>query len=177
MKYKKIIRLVSLSALFAFISVQTAFADPATTKVVCNDGKKVTATRSGSTFTLKDYQKACKGHGGYTAPKAASTSTGSADPGCATSILPSSLCDNGTDVEDNGVWKLLLIAINLLTAGIGVVAVGGIVYASILYASAEDKNEQVSQAKQIITNVVIGLVMFILMWSLLNFIIPGGVFS
>lgn len=88
-------------------------------------------------------------------------------------------CDatNSGDTEDNGIWALLLIALNILTAGVGIVAVGGIVYGSILYTTAEDKADQVKKAIDIITNVIIGLVLFALMYAGLNFIIPGGVFA
>lgn len=82
-------------------------------------------------------------------------------------------CGNDT----NGIWAILLIVINVLTAGVGVVAVLGIVYASILWTTAEDNANQLNQAKGIITNVVIGLLAFALMWAGLNFIVPGGVFD
>lgn len=185
MKYKKILQVISLSVVVAFMGAQTSFADPATTKVTCNDGKQVTVTRSGDTFTEKDYKRACKNHGGYTAPSGGgSTSTGDTNPiagddcgGVKTSIIKCSQDNSGNSISNNGVWGLLLIAINILTAGVAVVAVGGIIYGAILYASAEDKTDQVNQAKQIITNVVIGLVLFALMWSLLNFLVPGGVFA
>ncbi len=85
--------------------------------------------------------------------------------------------DNSGGVETNGIWGLLLLVLQILTAGVGVVAVGGIVYAAILYASAEDKSDQVNQAKMIITNIVIGLIAFALMWAGINFLIPGGVFT
>ena len=70
-----------------------------------------------------------------------------------------------------------MIALNILTAGVGIIAVGGIVYGAILYTTAEDKADQVKKATDIITNVVIGLVMFGLMYAGLNFIVPGGVFA
>ena len=85
--------------------------------------------------------------------------------------------DNSGGIENNGVWGLLIITLNILTAGVGIVAVGGIVYGSILYTTAEDKADQVKKATDIITNVVIGLIAFALMWALLNFIVPGGAFS
>lgn len=87
-------------------------------------------------------------------------------------------CADGSNptvkVENTGVWGLLLLVINILTAGVGIAAVGGVVYGSILYASAGGAADQVKKAKEIITNVVIGLVAYALMYSLLNFIIPGG---
>ena len=85
--------------------------------------------------------------------------------------------DASGETKTNGVWQLLLMVVNILTAGVGVIAVAGIVYGAVLYTTAEDKADQVKQATNIITNVVIGLVLFALMWAGLNFIVPGGVFS
>jgi hypothetical protein len=85
--------------------------------------------------------------------------------------------DNSTDkIENNGVWGLLLIGIRILTAGVGIAAVGGIVYGSILYTSAGDNESQVKQAKEVIRNVVVGIIAYIAMYALLEFIIPGGIF-
>jgi len=81
------------------------------------------------------------------------------------------------DITDNGIWGLLLLVLNILTAGIGVVAVGGIVYGSILYASAGDRADQVKKAISVIMNVVIGLVAYIAMYAILQFLIPGGIFT
>lgn len=85
--------------------------------------------------------------------------------------------DNSGGIESNGVWALLLMAINILTAGIGIAAIGGIVYGSILYTTAGDNESQIKSAKEIIRNVIVGLVAYIGMFALLQFIIPGGVFS
>lgn len=81
------------------------------------------------------------------------------------------------NVSNTGVWAILLLAINILTAGIGVAAIGGIVYGAILYTSAGGSQEQVKKAMGVITNVVIGVVAYALMFSLLNFLIPGGLFN
>lgn len=94
---------------------------------------------------------------------------------------PYGLCIGGVapnnSVESSGVWGLLLFAINILTAGIGVLAVAGIVYGSILYTSAGGNPEQTKKAMGIISNVVIGIVAYALMYALLNFLIPGGLFD
>ena len=68
------------------------------------------------------------------------------------------------------------MAINILTAGVGVLALAGIVYGAILYTSAGGKPEQIKKATTVFTNVVIGIICFAAMWAFLNFIIPGGVF-
>lgn len=88
-------------------------------------------------------------------------------------------CDqkNGGDLEDNGIWGLLIMVLNVMAAGVGILAVGGIVYGAVMYVTAEDKAAQIQKANGIITNVVIGLIAFALMWAGLNFIVPGGVFD
>lgn len=84
---------------------------------------------------------------------------------------------NGNTTSENGVWHLLIMALNILTAGIGILAVGGIAYGAALYASSGDKPEQAKQGMTYIKNVVIGLVAYGLMFIVLNFLIPGGVFT
>lgn len=81
------------------------------------------------------------------------------------------------DIDQNGIWRLLLIAINVLTAGVGIAALGGIVYGAILYTTAGGSTEQTKKALGFILNVVIGIIAYALMFALLNFIIPGGLFS
>lgn len=97
--------------------------------------------------------------------------------GTETSIISCDQDNKGKKVEDNAIWGLLLMAVNILTAGIGLVAVGGIIYAAILYTTAQDKAAQVTKAKETIFNVVLGLVMFALMYAFLQFLIPGGIFA
>lgn len=92
----------------------------------------------------------------------------SAATDCGTSIIP-------CDAANGGINGLLSLAIKILAAGVGVAAVGGVIYGSVLYTTAAGSAEQTKQAKAIIFNVVIGLVAYALMLSFLNFIIPGGV--
>lgn len=97
-------------------------------------------------------------------------------------VLPQDICDTvgnpkSKDLKDSGVWALLLFVLNILTAGIGVVAVGAIGWAGFLYASASDDEGKVKQAKEMIRNTVIGIVAYGLMYVALQFLIPGGVFT
>jgi hypothetical protein len=96
--------------------------------------------------------------------------------GAKTSIIKCSQ-GAGTTTQDNGVWALLMMVLNIMTAGIGILAVGGIAYGAALYASSADKPEQAKQGMTFIKNVVIGLVAYGLMYIILNFLIPGGIFN
>jgi len=95
-------------------------------------------------------------------------------------ILPQKLCDsaqNGdSNVANSGIMSLLKLVLRILTAGIGIVAVGALVYAGILYGSAGDNASQTAAAKTIITNTAIGIISYAAMVLFINFLIPGGVF-
>lgn len=82
-----------------------------------------------------------------------------------------------SSVEQSGVWGLLQIAVNILAAGVAVAAVGGLIYGGILYSTAADDASKVQKAIGVIRDVVIGMVAFALMWALVEFLIPGGVFG
>lgn len=100
--------------------------------------------------------------------------------GVETSIIGGEACagakDNGTG-DQSAVWAILILVLNILTAAVGVAAVGGIVYGAVLYSSAGDKADQTKKAISVITNVVIGIVAYAFMYLILNFLIPGGIFS
>ncbi len=94
-----------------------------------------------------------------------------------TSIISCSQKGGAKNLQDNPIWGLLLLGLNIMTAGVGILAVGGVTYASILYASSSDNAEQTKQAKQIIKSVAIGIVAYASMYLALNFLIPGGIFK
>ncbi len=170
------------------MSAPTALADPAATEVECKDGKTVTAkiddAAPNDLMNVKDYNAACKGHGGYTAPD--DGGDGGGDGGGSTSecggvettvIKCAQTNDPKKGIQGNGAWGILLIAINILTAGVGVAAVGGLIYAGIIYATASNDQAKIVKAKDTIYNVVLGIVMYALMWAFIQYLVPGGVFK
>ena len=82
----------------------------------------------------------------------------------------------GGDIQQSGLMGLLRIVINIMAISVGVLAVGALVYAGILYASARDSQEQVQKAKDMMRNTIIGIVLFAGMYSIVQFLVPGGVF-
>lgn len=90
-------------------------------------------------------------------------------PAYDTFILP---CPSG---GKDGISMVLDIVKNVLTVLVGIAAVGGIVYGSILYATAGGSSENTKKGLAIIRDTVIGVVVYILMYVLLNYVIPGGV--
>lgn len=97
-------------------------------------------------------------------------------------VLPKDICDSAdkgdaNDVKSGGIWKLLLFVLQIMTGGVILLAIAGVVYGSVLYTSAGGNQEQVKKARTVITNVVIGVLLFVLMFGLANWLIPGGVFN
>ena len=82
-----------------------------------------------------------------------------------TAILPS-------DWKIEDILNMVLVVV---TTGVGIAAVGSIVFAGVLYITARDNAAQVSKAKTMIMNTIIGIIAYILMWAFLEWIIPGGI--
>lgn len=93
--------------------------------------------------------------------------------------LPSSICgkSNNGDVQDSGLWALLLMVVRILAGGVGLTAIAMIVFAGFTYTTAQDRDDQVKKSKGMILNAIIGLALFALMYTLLEWLIPGGIFS
>lgn len=73
------------------------------------------------------------------------------------------------------IGDILKQVLLIMSVGVGILAVGGIVFGAILYASAQDNAGQTQKAIQIITNTVIGLLLYIFMFAIVNWLVPGGV--
>ncbi|MFV0485171.1 MAG: D-alanyl-D-alanine carboxypeptidase family protein [Candidatus Saccharimonadales bacterium] len=85
------------------------------------------------------------------------------------SILPDSWC------ESNGVWEILNLVLNIATLGIGILATIGIVITGIMWLTARDNEQQVVKSKNRMFNIVIGIMVWGLLWLFLSWLIPGGV--
>lgn len=86
-------------------------------------------------------------------------------------------CGDTGDTTGSPVVSILVLVIQILTAAVGVVAIGAFVYAGIMWSSASGDSGRINKAKEIIRNTVIGLAAFALMSLALNYLIPGGLFT
>lgn len=88
-------------------------------------------------------------------------------------ILTSCDRENGADK----IMCVLKIGLDILTVGIGVVGVLGIVIVGIQYLTAGGNEEQTRKAKRRMFEIVIGLVAYVLLYALLSWLLPGGIGS
>lgn len=138
-------------------------------KAACEAGMNGEDCEAQPTQALKD---ACN------AGKAAANDERGRNPGDATGCGAAKT--NLISCEGSGVSALasvLKIALFVLTIIVGIAAVGAIAYAAVLYSAGEDNSNRTSDAKNLIRNVVIGLVVYGFMIAIINWLIPGGVIS
>ena len=89
-----------------------------------------------------------------------------------TSILTE--CETAEAGGGEGIYCILRIALKILTYGVGIVGVLGLVWAGILYLTSGDKEAQMQKAKTRIFEIVVGLAAYAIMWLVLDWLIPGG---
>lgn len=75
-----------------------------------------------------------------------------------------------------GIIRYLVTFIRFLTAIVGIVIVAGIIIGGIQYSVSADEASAVSAAKKRIFNALLALAVYIFMFALLQYLVPGGVF-
>lgn len=205
-KIKKIITIgLVLTSFFVAFQTFFVFSNDAYAKLQYIDGNGNAVDVPKSSNKKKDNKKNNSGSNSAPAPAPApapansgSTSGSSSSSNSGSSSSSSSDGDAGENKENEDEnkpidntpeevktailpesWKIediLNMILLVVTTGVGIAAVGAIVYAGVLYITARDNAGQVSKAKTMIMNTVIGVVAYILMWAFLQWIIPGGVF-
>ncbi len=77
----------------------------------------------------------------------------------------------------NGIYGILLIVLNVLTVGVLVVAVLGLILAGVQYLTARDNEAQMVAAKKRIGQIVLGIVIYAVAWTVMEWLIPGGIIN
>jgi hypothetical protein len=98
-----------------------------------------------------------------------------------TSVTLSSPIGTNNSVDCNApggvIFAYLRIIIQFLSGAIGLVIVLMIIIGGIQYITSAGDPGAVKAAKNRIVNAITGLVLFVLMFAILNFLIPGGILS
>lgn len=86
-------------------------------------------------------------------------------------------CQGEGCLTNNPIVKWLNVIINVVAGVVGIGAVVMIIFAGVQYSTARDNAQVVQSAKEKIINVVIGLIAFGFLYTFLQWLVPGGVFS
>jgi hypothetical protein len=90
--------------------------------------------------------------------------------GSSTKCIPEG---SGT-IQTNPIIVYLKAIINFLAVGVGLVAAISIVIAGFQFMTSRDNPQSVQSAIQRIWNSIIAIALFIFMYAILNFLVPGG---
>lgn len=153
-------------------------------KDAANNGDQTSAECSrlglkGSNKEKEAYKKACEKE--FKKQKAANGASGRQDcGGIKTYFSYGDACESADKKKGGSSNPIIAIALQIiswLTAMVSVVVVGAIVYGGILYMSARDNSGQTQKAITIIVDAIIGLLLLVGLFLIINFIVPGGLFN
>lgn len=68
------------------------------------------------------------------------------------------------------------LGINVLSVAVGIVILGMVVFGGIRYSLSRSNPQEVQAAKAHLTNAIIALIAYVFIFTLLQWIVPGGVF-
>jgi len=95
----------------------------------------------------------------------------------ASSSSSSGAVDTTNSAQRSKFIERISTYIRWLTVGVGILSVFGLVISGIQYAAAQENPQSVAAAKSRINNIVIGILIYLTMFGLLQWLIPGGVFG
>lgn len=79
----------------------------------------------------------------------------------------------GGSIEQNPIITYLKGIINFLAVGVGIVTVISIVISGIQFMTSQGNPQSISSAKGRLFNAIVALLLFIFMYAILNFLVPG----
>lgn len=90
--------------------------------------------------------------------------------GCVSTSILGDGCS--CDKEGSGVFDVLNLVVDIMTVGVAIVGIIGISFAGIQYLTAGGNEEKVKTSRRRISEIVIGVAVYILIYSLLKWLLP-----
>ena len=91
--------------------------------------------------------------------------------GVETSIIE---CDPD-DGSGSGITSILNLVLDIMTYGVGALAILGMIIAGVQYLTARDNEAQMTKSKNRILQIVIGLAIYAVAYVVLRWLLPGFV--
>lgn len=76
--------------------------------------------------------------------------------------------------DEGGVWHVMMLVLDILTVGVGILGIVGISVAGVQIVTAGDNANQVKKAKSRLFQIIIGLGAYIVLFAFVQWIAPGG---
>ncbi len=102
---------------------------------------------------------------------------GPRDPSNPTATPPTIHCvpKNASSFNTNPIVAFLITVVQFFMYGIGIALTAGLVIGGVVHETARGNAQQVQKAEEIIRNVIIGIALYVFMFAIINFIIPGRI--
>lgn len=158
-------------AIFEYCKDHDGFASG--DKSRCDDGTKV----EDGTIAAGSEQSFCNSHLGYSG-SGSGESTPSEQPKFTKSDCQGSniKANAGKDSPDHcGILDYLVVFVKFLSVVVGVVVLIGVIIGGIQYSASNGDPGAVTAAKKRIFNAILALVIYVFIFAILQFLIPGGV--
>lgn len=91
---------------------------------------------------------------------------------CVDTFLFGQVCDA---CDGGAIFKIVSFFLKLISAGVLVLAVVGIIICGVMIISSGSNADRVAKGKKRLIEIIIGIVVYTLMFAIINFIVPGGV--
>lgn len=83
-------------------------------------------------------------------------------------------CEGVSGEEGGSVFYVLRTVLQILSAGVGVLGILGVVIAGLMYLTARDNEAQVATAKKRLMSVAVGMLLFAVLGVGASWLMPGG---
>lgn len=91
--------------------------------------------------------------------------------------IETSIVNCNTEDSKEAIFSVLGLVISIFTYGVGIAATVGLVFAGYQYMISKSDPSVIVKVKTRVLHIVIGVLMYFLFWTAINFLLPGGVFS
>lgn len=91
--------------------------------------------------------------------------------------IETSLDYHCNDYQTDSISAILMTVINFMAVGVGIAVVAGIAWGGLTYSRSGGDSAAAKEGMDTIRNAIIGLALFLGLWALANFFIPGGAFN
>jgi len=86
-------------------------------------------------------------------------------------------CTEGNDYSSCGIIQTVYKMINFFSVGVGVIIVLSVILGGVQYITAGNNPQVVSKAKGRVYNAILALVMYLVLFSFIQWLVPGGLFN
>ncbi len=82
-------------------------------------------------------------------------------------------CDCSSNGGPSAIGNILLLVVNIMTIGVGILGVLGITIVGIQYLTAGGNEEKTRKAKRRLFEIILGLAVYVAIYAILQWLLPG----